>query len=125
LQLSRTGATHWRALEERSQRCQTKALTPLVNGLNRRAARPRHLPTPEEASAEKPRRHRTSEILIRMEEPRGETRSWLEEHVSVRKGMGLAYHYRVDTEDDQKVVLSVGGPVLKRKRFGLMFEVRF
>jgi hypothetical protein len=105
-------------------RC-TKALTPLVTGLTLVALSTEALADPEDASTEKPRRHRTSEILIRMQEPRGETRSWLEEHVSVRKGMGLAYHYKVETAEDHKVVLSVGGPVLKRKRFGLMFEVRF
>ena len=45
--------------------------------------------------------------------------------ITLRKGMGLVYRYKVETEDHQKVVLSVGGPALKKKRLGLMFEVRF
>jgi len=106
-------------------RC-SKALSPLVTGLTLVALSTEAFADPtDEATPEKPLRHRTSEILIRMEEPRGETRSWLEEHVSVRKGMGLAYHYKVPTEGDRKVIMSVGGPALKRKRLGLMFEVRF
>ncbi|MFI5216454.1 MAG: hypothetical protein ACHQ3O_07910 [Candidatus Limnocylindria bacterium] len=105
-------------------RC-SKALTPLVTGLTMVALSTEALADPIEETREKPRRHRTSEILTRIEMPRGETRSWLEEHVSIRKGMGLAYHYKVETEDHRKVILSVGGPALKKKRLGLMFEVRF
>jgi len=105
-------------------RC-TKALSPLVTGLTLVALSTEALASPDEETKEAPRRHRASEILIRMQEPVGETRSWIEEHVSVRKGTGLVYQYKVPTEGDRKVVLSAGGPVLKRKRFGLMFEVRF
>jgi hypothetical protein len=105
-------------------RC-TKALSPLVTGLTLVALSTEALATPDQETKEAPRRHRTSEILIRMEEPRGETRSWLEEHVSVRKGTGLVYHYKVEMDGDRKLMLSVGGPALKRKRLGLMFEVRF
>ena len=39
--------------------------------------------------------------------------------------MGLVYRYKFETDDDRKMVFNVGGPVLKKKRFGLMFEVRF
>jgi hypothetical protein len=105
-------------------RC-SKALSPLVTGFTLVALGAEALADPVEESREKPRRHRTSEILLRMEEPRGEARSWIEEHVSLRKGMGLAYHYRLETDDGEKVILSVGGPALKKKRLGLMFEVRF
>jgi hypothetical protein len=70
-------------------------------------------------------RHRTAEVLFRADEPRQENRSWIQDHVSVRKGVGLVYSYRVPTDDDRKIVLSVGGPALKKKRLGLMFEVRF
>ena len=105
-------------------RC-TKAFSPLVTGLTIVALSSEALAAPDEEVKEAPRRHRAAEILVRMEVPRGETRSWLEEHVSIRKGMGLAYHYKVETEGDRKVILSVGGPALKKKRLGLMFEVRF
>ena len=105
-------------------RC-TKAFSPLVTGLTMVALSTEALADPAQDPKEPPRRYRTSEILNRLELPRGETRSWLEEHVSIRKGLGLAYHYKLETEDHRKVILSVGGPALKRKRLGLMFEVRF
>ena len=104
-------------------RC-SKALSPLVTGLTLVALSTEALADPDEETSQPPRRHRTSEILMRIEEPRSETGSWLD-HVSVRKGMGLVYRYKLETDGDRKVVLSVGGPALKRKRFGLMFEVRF
>ncbi len=103
----------------------TKALIPLLTGLAMIALSIEALAAPEEETKEAPRRHRPSKTLIRMEQPRGESKSWLEQHVSVRKGLGLVYRYKVEKNDDQKVVLSVGGPVLKRKRFGLLFEVQF
>ena len=105
-------------------RC-TKATSPLVTGLTLLALSTEALAGPDEEPKQAPRRYRSSEILLRAEEPRGETRSWLEEHVSVRKGVGLVYNYRVETEGDRKPVLSIGGPVLQRKHLGLMFEVRF
>jgi len=106
-------------------RC-TKAFTPLVTGLTLVALSTEALAvTDDEEVKEAPRRHRSSEVLIRMEEPRGESRSWLEQHVSIRKGMGFAYHYTVPTEGDRKTILSVGGPALKRNRLGMMFEVKF
>jgi hypothetical protein len=70
-------------------------------------------------------RHRTTEVLFRADEPRQENRSWIQDHMSVRKGVGFVYSYKVPTDDGSKVVLSVGGPALKKKRLGLMFEVRF
>jgi len=105
-------------------RC-TKSLSPLVTGLTLVALSTEALAAPDEDIQEAPRRHRTREILIQMEEPRGESRSWLEQHVSVRKGSGLVYHYKIETDGDRNVILSVGGPALKRKRLGLLFEVRF
>jgi len=105
-------------------RC-TKALSPLVTGLTLVGLSTEALAAPDEETKEAPRRQRAREILVRMEEPRGETRSWLEQHVSVQKRRGLVYHYKVPTDGDRKVILSVGGPALKRKRLGLMFEVRF
>ena len=72
-----------------------------------------------------PRRHQPPEILVHMDMPHGEPKSWIESHMAIRKGIGLVYRYQVETEDQQKVIFSVGGPVLKRNRYGMMFEVRF
>jgi hypothetical protein len=109
----------------------SKALSPLAAGFILVAISTEALATPEEDVKQAPRRHRTSEILMRMEEPRGDTASWLES-VAVRKGVGLVYRREFQT-DESKLVLNVGGPVLrgvgdsrvKRKHLGLMFEVKF
>jgi len=102
-----------------------KALGPMITALMLVALSTVAFAAPDEELKEPPRRHRSSKTVIRMQEPRGETKTWLEQHVTVRKGVGLIYHHKLETDDDRKVVLSVGGPVLKRKRFGLLFEVRF
>jgi hypothetical protein len=102
-----------------------KALGPLVTALMLVALPTAALAATEEELKEPPKRHRTGKTVIRMQEPRVESKSWVEQHVTVRKGVGLVYHHKIETDDDRKVVLSVGGPVLKRKRFGVLFEVRF
>lgn len=103
-----------------------KAVSPLVTALTVVALATDALATPEEDAKELRRRHRTSEILIHQDAPpRSEGKSWIESHMALRKGIGIVYRYRVETDDDRKLVFSVGGPVLKKKRFGLMFEVRF
>jgi hypothetical protein len=104
-------------------RC-SQALSPLVAGLTLVALSTAAYADPEETTSQPPRPHRTSEILMRAEEPRSETGSWLD-HVGVRKGVGVVYRHKLETDGDRKPVLSIGGPVLKRKRFGLLFEVRF
>lgn len=102
-----------------------KALSPLASTLAVVVLATEALAAPDEETKEVRRRHRPAEVLFRMDEPRNENRSWIQDHVSLRKGMGFVYSYKVVTEDRRKVVLSVGGPALKRKRLGLVFEVRF
>ncbi len=104
-------------------RC-SQALSPLVAGLTLVALSTAAHAEPEEETSPAPRHHRSSEILMRIEEPRSETGSWLE-NVAVRKGMGLVYRHKLEMDGDRKLVLNVGGPALKKNRFGLMFEVRF
>jgi hypothetical protein len=101
-----------------------KALS-LLAGLTMVALSAEALAADEEDGKQPPLRRRTSEILMREQEPRGETTgSWLE-NITVRKGMGLVYRHRFETEDHHKLILNVGGPVLRKKHLGLMFEVRF
>ena len=105
-------------------RC-SKALT-LVTGLTIIALSSEAFADP--ADENKPpvaRPHRTSQILMRNQEPRGETSGSWTENITVRKGMGFAYRYKFETEDHRKMVLNVGGPALKRNRLGLMVEIRF
>ena len=90
-------------------RC-SKALT-LVTGLTIIALSSEAFADPAEEN--KPpvvvRHHRASEILMRTQEPRGETTgSWME-NIALRKGMGLVYRYKFETEDHRKMVLNVGG----------------
>jgi hypothetical protein len=102
-----------------------KALSPLAGSLAALMLATEALATTDEEVKEPPRRHRTAEVLFRMDEPRNENRSWIHDHVSLRKGTGFVYSYKMRTADDRKVLLSVGGPALKRKRLGLLFEVKF
>jgi hypothetical protein len=104
----------------------TSALSPLAGSLAMLLLATDAIANPDEdPEKEVRRRHRTAEVLFRMDEPRNENRSWIQEHVSLRKGMGLVYSYKMRTEDNRKIVLNVGGPALKKKRLGLMFEVKF
>jgi hypothetical protein len=103
-----------------------KALSPLAAGLAVLILATEAFANPEEeTNKDARRRHRTAEVLFRIDEPRNENRSWVQEHVSLRKGMGLVYSYKTKTDDGGKLVFSVGGPALKKKRLGLMFEVKF
>ena len=82
----------------------------------------------EEEAREIRRRHRPSEILLNQDLPQRtsvEGKTWIENHFALRKGIGIVYRYKHQTEDKRKLVFNVGGPVLKKKRFGLMFEVKF
>jgi hypothetical protein len=102
----------------------SKALSPLLTGLTLVALSGEAFANPGEEIQQPPQRHRSSEILMRMEEPRSENGSWLD-NVGVRKGVGLVYRHNIQMDPDHKVVLSVGGPAIKKERLGLMFEVRF
>ena len=102
-----------------------KAVSPLVTALTVVVLATEAIATPEEDAPEIRRRHRTSEILAAMGTPRVEGKSWIESHMALRKGVGVVYRYQVETKDDQKLVFSVGGPVLNRKLLGMQFEVRF
>jgi len=102
-----------------------KAVSPLVTALTVVVLATEAIATPEEDAKDARRRHRTSEILSHMDSPRVEGKSWIESHMALRKGVGIVYRYQVKTEGEQKLVFSVGGPVLKKKRFGVLFEVRF
>ena len=101
-----------------------KALSPLATGLALLLCAAEATANPEEETKEPHRRPRTTQVLYRMDAPRVESGNWIE-HVSIRKGVGLVYHYKIETDDERKIILSVGGPALKKKRLGVMFEVRF
>jgi hypothetical protein len=104
-----------------------KALAPLAGSLAMLILATDALAQPEEETRkEVRRRHRSAEVLFRMDEPRDESnRSWMKEHFSLRKGTGIVYSYKMPRQHDKPIVFSVGGPSLKKKRFGLLFEVRF
>ena len=76
------------------------------------------------AEAHRPRRHRSAEVLLDMNdslrsdrEPGGQFR--------IRKHYGLEYSHRFDSADGPPVIFSIQGPAMPRKRLGLSFEVRF
>jgi hypothetical protein len=103
-----------------------KAVSPLVTVLTVFALASEAIAAADDDAKDIRRRHRMSQILIRQDSPRLEAgKSWIESHMALRKGIGIVYRYKTETEEKRKLVFSVGGPVLKKKRFGMMFEVRF
>jgi len=83
------------------------------------------LADPEDpTAAHHPRRHRSAEILLDMNdsvrndrEPGGRLR--------IRKNYGLEYSHRFASDQGPPVIFSIQGPAMPRKRLGLSFEVRF
>ena len=85
------------------------------------------LADPEEPTeAHRPRRHRSAEILLDMNdsahsdrEPGGQFR--------IRKHYGFEYSHRFASDQGPPVIFSIQGPAMPgmRKRLGLSFEVRF
>ena len=102
-----------------------KSVSPLVSALTVVAFATEAFAETDEELKDTHRRHRPSEILVQMDSPRVEGKSWIESHMALRKGIGVVYRYQTKTDDDRKLVFSIGGPVLKKKRFGILFEVRF
>lgn len=103
-----------------------KSLSPLVTALTVVAFAAEAMANPDEDLKDKRPRHRTSEVLFHQDVPRTETgRNWIESHMALRKGVGIVYRYKTQTDDKRKLVYSIGGPVLKKRRFGLLFEIRF
>jgi hypothetical protein len=106
-----------------------KSLSPLVTALTVVMLASDAFATDDEDAREVRRRHRPSQILFHQDTPQQRTgvegKTWVENHLALRKGIGVVYRYRHETEDKRKLVFNVGGPVLKKKRFGLMFEVKF
>jgi len=102
-----------------------RAISPIIIALTLLAFAAEAVAESDEEILDKRPRHRTSEVLFHMDVPRVEGKNWIESHMALRKGIGIVYRHQLTTEDDHKLILSVGGPVLKKKRFGMMFEVRF
>jgi hypothetical protein len=77
------------------------------------------------AEGRKPRRHRSAEILLDMDDA---ARSVREEGGAfrIRKRYGFEYAHRFDSSDGPPVIFSIQGPAMGRgKRLGLSFELRF
>jgi hypothetical protein len=108
-----------------------KAVSPFVTALTVVALAAEALAASDDEDNVARQRHRASEmlvqkILVRMDGPRTDgSKGWIESHMGIRKGIGVVYRYKMTTEDQRKVVLSVGGPIVSKGHFGMMFEVRF
>jgi hypothetical protein len=84
------------------------------------AAEEETTPSPEES------RRRSAEILAHIDQRDAET-SWFNRHldrIQVHRKAGLAYTQPVALAE-RDLELSVRGPALGKKRFGLTFEIRF
>jgi hypothetical protein len=88
------------------------------------------LPTPAVAESEdpaevpRPRRYRSAEVLLDMtdtvrsaREPGGQFR--------IRKRVGFEYSHSFASDQGPPVIFSIQGPVMGKKKLGLMFEIRF
>jgi len=102
-----------------------RAISPIIIALTLLAFATESVAETDEEILDARPRHRTGQALLQLVVPDVEGKNWIESHMALRKGIGLVYRHQLTTEDNQKLILSVGGPVLKKKRFGLMFEVRF
>ena len=72
----------------------------------------------------RPRRHRSAEILLDMNDaPRGDREPG--GNFRLRKRYGLEYSHSFATREGPPLVFSVQGPGMPRKRLGISFEVRF
>ncbi len=78
----------------------------------------------EAAEARTPRRHRSAEILLDMDDA---LRIEREEGGSfrIRKRYGFEYARRFDSDSGPPLIFSIQGPAMPRKRLGLSFEIRF
>lgn len=72
---------------------------------------------------EEPRTQRAREIISQVEKSDSES-SWLRAHFRIRKKRGIEYCLPL-TMGKREAVFSVYGPLVKKKRFGLGFELRF
>ena len=78
----------------------------------------------EPSDAHRPRRHRSAEILLDMNDaPRGDREPG--GHFRLRKRYGLEYAHSFAQSEGPPIIFSIQGPKMPRKRFGLSFEVRF
>jgi hypothetical protein len=69
------------------------------------------------------RTQRAREIITQVEKSDSEA-SWLRTHFRIRKKRGIEYRYPL-TMGQREAVFSIYGPLVKKKRFGLGFELRF
>ncbi len=72
---------------------------------------------------EEPRTQRAREIIAEVEKSDSEA-SWVRTHIRIRKKRGIEYR-RPLTMGQRDLVFSVYGPLIKKKRLGLGFELRF
>jgi hypothetical protein len=72
---------------------------------------------------EESRTQRARQIITQVEESDAES-SWLRTHIHIRKKRGIEYS-RPLAVGKHKVLFSVHGPLMSKKRLGLGFELRF
>ncbi len=82
----------------------------------------------EETTEPKPTLRRSAEILAHMDQPALETprpeRTWFTSNVHIKKKRGLEYTH-VMSVNGHPMLLNIQGPVMRKKRLGLTFELRF
>ncbi len=82
----------------------------------------------EETAVSKPTIRRSAEILAHMDQPALETlrpeRTWFTGNIHIKKKRGFEYTYLMSV-NGHPMLLNVQGPVMRKNRLGLTFELRF
>ena len=82
----------------------------------------------EDSAEQEPTLHRSVEILAHMARPEIETprpeRSWFTSNIHIKKKRGLEYTH-VMSFNGRPLLLNFQGPLMRKKRLGLLLELRF
>ncbi len=82
----------------------------------------------EEPADQEPVLRRSVEILAHMDRPEMEAprpgRTWFTSNIHIKKKRGLEYTHMMSV-NGHPMLLNVQGPVMRKKRLGLTFELRF
>ncbi len=78
----------------------------------------------DEQPTREPNRKLAADTLIRVERPEMNEESWLQ-NLHTKKGRGFEYSHSFTLSLERKIILSIQGPIMKKKTPGFAFEIRF
>jgi hypothetical protein len=78
----------------------------------------------DEQTIREPNHKLAARALARAETPETTEESWLR-NIHIAKRHGFEYSHRFTLSPERNGVFNIQGPVVKKKTFGVVFEVRF